>query len=258
MIRELNLTNRASMLNRFDAWLFMVKDAGLERARWDVRVKLRMDAIAELNLTEEWECWVDVYKSSTVESFKLGDGKLKNVNDDRFATHFDADVYPLLRIKLVAKNDPLHKILASKDRINPQTIDATGKKEHLLPVRYEDLGQIPWKVRDPAGTRPVLVVNSNLHRPNETVEALVRDRFFCALVLPEAYRQILRARLFGSGMIDKDDIWLKFTAQLVSLNDLTDESTDAEKDVVIDLAVKTFCERHQMIAAGAAGEDLAE
>ena len=80
-------------------------------------------------------------------------------------------------------------------------------------------------------------------------DALVRrDRFFCALVLPEAYRQILRARLFGSGMIDKDDIWLKFTAQLVSLNDLTDESTDAEKDVVIDLAVKTFCERHQMIS----------
>ena len=60
-----------------------------------------------------------------------------------------------------------------------------------------------------AGTRPVLVVNANLHRPNETVEALVRDRFFCALVLPEAYRQILRARLFGSGMIDKEDIWLR-------------------------------------------------
>ena len=194
MIRELNFTNRGTMLDRFDAWLYMVGESGSSRKLWDVRVKLRPEGIAELQselgFGDEWECWVEVYKSSRVERFKLGEGKLADRMDDRFATGFDSEVYPLLRIKLVATNDPMHKILASKDRINPVTIDAGGRREHLLPLRYEEIGQVPWYVREPGGNRPRLVVNANLHRPGETAEDLVKDKLFKALVLPEAYRQI--------------------------------------------------------------------
>lgn len=258
MIRELNFTNRGTMLDRFDAWLYMVGESGSSRKLWDVRVKLRPEGIAELQselgFGDEWECWVEVYKSSRVERFKLGEGKLADRMDDRFATGFDSEVYPLLRIKLVATNDPMHKILASKDRINPVTIDAGGRREHLLPLRYEEIGQVPWYVREPGGNRPRLVVNANLHRPGETAEDLVKDKLFKALVLPEAYRQILRARLLGE-VIDKDDLWLKFTAKLVVLDDISEESSQIDRQVVIEKAVQAFCEKNSMVETGDEAED---
>lgn len=250
MIRELNLTNRKSLLGRFDACLFMVKNAGNARKHWDVQVTLHKDEIDALELDQKWECWVEVYKSARVERFRLGDGRIGDVYKDRFATTFDSEVYPLLRIKLVAVDDPSHKILASKTQINPTTIDDCGRKEHLLPLRFEDIGQIPWFVRDAGGTRPRLVVNSNLHRQNETVEVMVKDKLFTSLVLPQALRQILRERLFANP-IDKDDLWLRFThASLVKLDDLDDDTSDDDRIKVIDAAVKRFCEINSMIAIG--------
>lgn len=250
MIRELNLTNRQSLLGRFDAYLFMVRNVQNERKHWDVQVELHKDEIDAMGLDQKWECWVEVYKSSRVERFRLGDGRIGNPYKDRFATTFDSEVYPLLRIKLVAVEDPTHKILASRVRINPTTVDDHGKKEHLLPLRFEDLGQVPWYVREPEGTRPRLVVNSNLHRPNETVEVMVKDRMFLALVLPQALRQILRERLFCD-VIDKDDIWLKFTnAKLVAIDDLDDDSSSEDRHKVIEEAIKRFCEINAMISIG--------
>ena len=250
MIRELNLTNRQSLLGRFDAYLFMVRNVQNERKHWDVQVALHKDKIDAMGLDQKWECWVEVYKSSRVECFRLGDGRIGDPYKDRFATTFDSEVYPLLRIKLVAVDDPSHKILASKVRINPTTIDDHGKKEHLLPLRFEECKQIPWYVKDPGGTRPILVVNSNLHRPDETVQVLVKDRMFNALVLPQALRQILRERLFCD-VIDKDDIWLKFThANLATLDDLDDDSSAEARHTVLEKAVEKFCEINAMISVG--------
>ena len=250
MIRELNLTNRKSLLGWFDAYLFMVKNAGNARKHWDVQVSLRKDEIDALELDQKWECWIEVYKSSRVERFRLGDGRIGDVYKDRFTTTFDSEVYPLLRIKLVAVDDPSHKILASKAQINPITVDDHGRKEHLLPLRFEDIGQVPWFVRDPGGTRPRLVVNSNLHRPNETAEVMVKDRMFISLVLPQALRQILRERLFAD-TLDKDDLWLRFTNdKLVKLDDVDDDASGDDRIKVIDAAVKRFCEINSMIAIG--------
>ena len=247
MKRNLNLTNRQSLLGCYEAYLFMVSDRVGTRMHWDVQVELIEPAIAELNLNQEWECWVEVYTSLRVERFRLGDGRIGNKFKDRFETNFDSEAYPLLRIKIVAVDDPLHQILASKVEIRPTTIDSRGRKEHLLPLRYEDIGQIPWYVREPAGNRPRLIVNSNLHRPNETVEVLVKDKLFTTLVLPAALRQILHARIF-TDVIDKDDLWLKFVHRhLVLLDDLDDDTSTADREVIIDTAVEKFCEINSMI-----------
>ena len=73
---------------------------------------------------------------------------------------------------------------------------------------------------------------------------------FLALVLPQALRQILRERLFCD-VIDKDDIWLKFTnAKLVALDDLDDDSSSEDRHKVIDAAVERFCEINAMISIG--------
>ena len=245
MIQQMNYTGRKPLDGCFAAYL--LEGAG-ERPVWDVYIALDAEAIAALKLAGEYECRVEVYRNSRQEAFTLGQGKLGEAFKDRFTTSFSTDVFPLLRIKLIAKGDPNHRILASKDRFSPPSIDQQGRRQSLLPIRYENLGVVPRKLRDVAEARPVLVVNSNLHRAVGTAEDLVkRDRLFTALVLPEAYRQILSVRLLRSE-IDKEDNWLKFTGKLIDLKDLTDETSEYDRRQYLDEAVKAFCELHDILA----------
>ena len=251
MIRDINFTGRHSLDN---CYRIVARKGPAYEPFWSVDVDLVAEELQKFDLPDSFVCWVEIYYGSRQQRFRMGDGDKKNKWTDSFKTSMSNEIYFKMRLKIVASDDPEQKILASKRTIIPETVDMNGNREPLLPVKYDDtLGSIPWTLKldkEENVARPVLYVNCDLHRNNDdTAEDIVkREPLFAALVLPEAMRQILTAKLCNdeNEEVDPDDPWIKFISSTAKADVINSKDKDGRLEI-IEAAVESFCANHHLL-----------
>ena len=138
-----------------------------------------------------------------------GNGKFP---EDRRLSRFSDATVPLFRVKVVDRRSAHGRILASLDKIRPESVDSLpAGSDALLFVEYDDLGNHIWQL-DLEGDWPVLRLNQMVEEVS--LVASTNAEFF-ALVYPEVFRQVLTRILVTEEHTDPDcdDDWPQLVAE---------------------------------------------
>lgn len=253
MRRTLNFTGR-KLIPQDDFQVQTIDNGGQ-----DFDLDLDLDG---LGLPDSAQIYVEAYYRTDLMRFGWGTVGAVNPPSEKTLDEF-ADVEAVrFRIKVVDSESDLGRILARREQIRPGSELEDGEDsdedsgtagESLLPVAFVDLGDEIWRLNvDPA---PTLELNNR----DERVEREFRHNpQFRSLVLPDAFRQILRQILIidpvplediqaGEGWESK---WLKFAEK--QHGDPPPEGSEEdiqERTRWIDGAVARFCEEHGFLAS---------
>lgn len=207
---------------------------------------LRFLDLDHYELPDEAEVYLEAQRKAKFMRFSLGTvGNMNLSPDDNRLSKFEDPDEPLFRIKVV-DHDKSALLLARVDGIVPRNIDLTeeGEGESMLPVISRNTGEEIWKIE--IDDRPLLIL-SNRYRKEE----LSSDRLFRAVVMPQAFRQILtNAFLIDYDGYDpdiSDETWqYQWISMAVNLSDSTPPNPEEDGDTAvlewIDSAVSCFAE----------------
>ena len=118
-----------------------------------------------------------------------------------------------------------------KDRTEGETRTETNLDEFFLPENDTFKNFAVSLVREDVQNR------LDAKNPELEAEVPVKVRYFLSTSGDDSERKI-----------DKEDNWLKFTGKLIDLKDLTDETSEYDRQHYLDEAVKAFCELHDILA----------
>lgn len=251
MLRKLNFTERAR----------------IPRAAVHIALRRESDGVlafdASFDLTSvvapaEARLFLEARYRTSYMRFDCGPFAAPNLPDDRRLTGIDSDGVVRFRLKLVDNRDGAHRIAAATDDITVSAIAGDGATRiSILPVNFEDLGDVPWRVQfEPNG--PVLELNNRV----EEIARLARhDDAFFALVYPAAVREILAHILVIEDYEPAEDteewwsLWIQWARGMTDAP-LPGHETE-ERRGWIDEVVAGFCGRHRAAEKLGKGEEPA-
>jgi len=242
MIRKFNYTGRKK-IRRTRVRVDLFRDGEGRRL---FNIALQLDGMA---LPAEASIHVEAYHRTAYQRFDCGTIADKHIPEDRFLHHLPDSVTPLFRVKVVDRERDHGRILASLDKIRPETIDQQPVgSQCLLYVEYADLGQRIWEL-DLDGDWPSLRLN---RQAGEISLIASGDDRFMALVYPEVLRQILTRIVIGDEHADPDcdddwpSLWLQLACSLAGQPVPPIGAADDQK-AWIDAAVEGFCHRNLVL-----------
>ncbi len=243
MIRKFNYTGRRK-IKRTHARIDLRRDGKGQRF-FNISLQL-----TDMQLPETAHVYVEAYRRTAYQRFDFGTvGKLIAPMDRRLF-HFSDVAIPLFRVKVVDRTGSHGRILASVDKIRPESVDgglATGSRS-LLFVEYDDLGSIIWQL-DLEGDWPVLKLNRKV---DEISLIAGCDNRFLPLVYPEAFRQILTRVVMIDEHTDPDcdddwpSLWLKLACTLPGMG-APPQVGRTDQQNWIDKAVEAFSANNKLL-----------
>ncbi|RME52167.1 MAG: hypothetical protein D6795_07060 [Deltaproteobacteria bacterium] len=214
------------------------------RRRFDA--ELSLDG---LGLPEEADLFVEAYHRSAYRRFPFGTVGAPQPPAERWLDGIPVR-RPLFRVKVVQREGEIARILAAADKVLPEEQDAeTNRRQSLLPVEYEDLGERVWAL-DLDCDWPRLRLNERIEGIREAARSGAE---FSSLVYPEVFRAILE-RILAEGRFDPDcddddwgTLWLRFACrELGAPPPPTGEKEDPTE--WIERTVDAFCHRLQALS----------
>lgn len=242
MIRKFNYTGRKK-IKRSNARIDLLRD---QEGRRYFNIRFQPD---NLNLPDNAHIYVEAYHRSGYQRFNFGTvGKFIRPPDRRL-NRFSDKIIPLFRVKIVDRTSSHGRILASVDKIRPESIDkAPAGSQSLLYVEYDDLGDVIWQL-DLDGDWPVLKLNLRIEEISLIASS---DNRFQPLVYPEIFRQILHRILVEDEHTDPDcdddwpSMWLRLACSLPGMT-LPPQLNKAEQQIWIDKALDAFSSNAKML-----------
>lgn len=251
MIRTFNYTGR-TRINHSDV------QVAIERMPDDTRIfnfKLVLDSYG---LPGDAKVYLEAYFKSSYMRFDLGTvgHQLQLPPEQRSLEQIASGDIVLFRIKVVDESEVIGKILAEADGVAPVQKDGRPmSKVSILPVDFEDLGSMVWRVIYD-NERPVLQFNEKI--PGIRDQAITPGTFF-ALVYPSVIRDVFTRILFVEGPTDLNENsndwkcqWMQFASKLgiapaPTIDDDSEEYTSKQNaQLWIENVVQKFCENHTL------------
>lgn len=242
MIRKFNYTGRQK-IKRADVQIDLAKN---EEGMKSFDISLHLD---DMGLPKNAHVYVEAYHRSGYQRFDFGTiGEVK-APPDRSLSKLSNSAMPLFRVKVVDKSATHGRILASVDKVRPQSVDSEATdSQSLLYVEFDDLGNRIWEL-DLDGDWPTLRLNTGAE---DIALVATGDNRFLSLVYPEVVKRILKRILIKDGHTDPycdDDwpsLWLKLASSLPSMSD-PPQVEKQEKESWIEKAVEAFCKSYNML-----------
>ena len=238
MLRKLNFTERARI------------------QRSAVRIDLRRDRDgilafdASLDLTnisapKDARVYVEAQYRTSYMRFDCGPIAAFTLPEDRRLTDIDSDRIVRFRIKVVDQSSGERLIVAASNDITVSCdLGASGARISLLPVNFDDLGDLVWRIHFEAD-QPILELNNRI----DGIERLARhDPEFFALVYPAAVREVLTHFLLIEKWEENDEgadapeLWIRWAREMIG--DPVPSDAD-DRRVWIDEVLASFCGMHQ-------------
>ena len=242
MIRKFNYTGRRK-IKRTNVRVDILRDAD-KRRFFNISMQL-----ADMELPETAHVYVEAYHRTAYERFDFGTVVERKIPTDRRLSRFSDTAIPLFRVKVVDRTGTHGRILASVDRIRPESVDELPTdSQSLLFVEYDDLGNTVWQM-DLEGDWPILKLNRNVD--GISLIASSDDRFL-PLVYPEAFRQILTRVVIADQHTDPDcdddwpSLWLKLACTLPGMSP-PPQTGKADQQAWIDKAVEAFGANNKLL-----------
>lgn len=211
-------------------------------------------SLTDNNLPLNAAVYLEAFEKTTIMRFPFGTVAqlLPPSQEERRLKEFEGTDAFNFRVKVVDNSGYRGRILAESAPIQPVfPEDKEQRRRSLLPVRYGQIGEQPWKVEYPEGYMGDVKLLINNDIPDMT--AFTQSAEFTSLVLPSVLREILlRVGLYEDNY-DPDDSsdwrcnWLRFASQLGGPElPNKDESEPEEVFDWADSVVDAFCSRHGM------------
>lgn len=157
-----------------------------------------LSGLSTLGLPPDASVIVEPFVNSSSMRFEFGTVGALLQPGDRRLDDLDRDAGDVLfRVKVIDRADAsLGRLLAAADRLPEATHEEPSERfKPLLPVKAVPLGERLWCVQITGGDRPLLCLNS---RVPHLADELRRSSLFRSAVLPEAFREVVRAMLESS------------------------------------------------------------
>jgi len=175
-----------------------------------------LDLTMDPPLPPDAKVYLEAYSGPTTMRFDCGTVGQHQLPEDRILTAFAPGQRPLFKVKAIAADDPLRRILARADAISPTSPDDDkAGRISILPVERVDLKDEVWRLDLNELEQPKLQLNKTISQPRD-ISTMANEGDFLALVYPAVIRQILTALLPGllDGSIEEDHQWLQFGARM--------------------------------------------
>lgn len=255
MKRTLNFTKRIG-IDKKDISIEIKENNGdyLLEFNFNNYIKYKLDEYRWDNI------YVDAYYRNEFKRFNFGNVftliKENKLTEPEDLSLNDFSNIESVKFRVVITDEQSHKIIASCDKINPKKIagqEITGNEESLLPVRYNDIGQLIWYIEyQPDG--PELIINRSIKEYRHVVKNNIVFRMdVYPQVLKEILTEIFLVKNHGSQYDDASDDWEdKWIRYAKSLNkdddipDIEDEDEYEYEDKIkewIENAVKEFSQK---------------
>lgn len=242
MIRKFNYTGRKK-IRRSDVRIDLLRD---EHGKRYFNVSLHLD---DIKLPTNALVYLEAYHRSGYQRYDFGTVGDRKTPANRQLTNFSESAIPLFRAKVVDKTTSYGRIIASIDKVRPQSIDdEPADSQSLLFVEYDNLGNKIWQL-DLDGDWPVLKLNQHV---DEISLVASSDNRFLALVYPEVFRQILKRIVIEDEHTDPEcdddwpSLWLQLACALPGMSMLP-QMSKPEQNLWIDRAVESFCTNFNML-----------
>jgi hypothetical protein len=242
MIRKFNYTGRKK-IRRSDVRIDLLRD---EHGKRYFNVSLHLD---DIKLPTNALVYLEAYHRSGYQRYDFGTVGDRKTPANRKLTNFSESAIPLFRAKIVDKTTSYGRILASIDKVRPQSIDdEPADSQSLLFVEYDNLGNKIWQL-DLDGDWPVLKLNQHV---DEISLVASSDNRFLALVYPEVFRQILKRIVIEDEHTDPEcdddwpSLWLQLACKLPGMS-MPPQMSKPEQNLWIDKAVESFCTNFSML-----------
>lgn len=242
MIRKFNYTGRKK-IKRSHVKIDIRRDSN-GRRYFNAGLQLN-----DMALPANARVYIEAYHRTGYQRFDFGTVGEWKIPKDRRLSNFSDTAIPLFRVKVVDRSGTHGKILASVDKIRPESIDELpAGSQSLLFVEYGDLGNTVWQL-DLEGDWPVLKLNRNV---DEISLIASSDNRFLPLVYPEAFRQILTRILIEDQHSDPDcdddwpSLWLKLACSLPEMVP-PPQVGRVDQQAWIDKAVEAFSADHRLL-----------
>ena len=242
MIRKFNYTGRQK-IKRSNVKVDLRRDDGGVRF---FNIRFHLD---DLNLPENARIYIEAYHRSGYQRFDFGSVGGKRIPPDRRLKNLSGSAIPLFRVKVVDRTFRHGRILASVDKIRPQSVDNEPiDSQSLLFVEFDDLGNVIWDL-DMDGDWPTLRLNT---KAEEISFVASSDNRFLSLVYPEVVKQILTRVLIQDEHTDPDcdddwpSLWLKLASTMPGM-DYPPQTGKAEQERWIGKAIEAFGDSYNML-----------
>jgi hypothetical protein len=243
MIRKLNYTGRQK-IPRSKIEIDVTRNDVGERA-FDMHFSLD-----DLKLPGDAHIYVEAYHRSGYQRFDFGTLQKTRIPEDRRLTRLSKSAIPLFRIKVVDRSDKHGRILASVDKIRPQSVDdQPADSQTLLHVEFDDLGNKIWEL-DLEGDWPTLRLNAGAEEISLIASS---DHRFLSLVYPEVVRQILTRIVIQDDHTDPDcndddwpTLWLKLAIALPGMHP-PPQTEKTERERWIEDAIEAFAVKYNLL-----------
>lgn len=242
MIRKFNYTGRKK-IKRTHIRIDILRDSD------DQRFFNASLHLSDMELPANAHVYVEAYHRTAYQRFSFGTAGDRKIPGNRRLSNFSDSTLPLFRVKVVDRTGTHGRILASVDKVRPESIDELpAGSQSLLFVEFDDLGNSIWSL-DLEGDWPVLKLNSKVE---EISLIATSDNRFLPLVYPEAFRQILTRILLEDQHADPDcdddwpSLWLKLACTLPGMASPPQAGKMDQQDW-IDRAVEAFSTNNRML-----------
>ena len=242
MIRKFNYTGRKK-IKRSNVRIDLKRDNGGRRF---FDIGLQLDG---LELPPDAKVYVEAYHRFGYQRYDFGTVGELVIPADRRLTGFSPSAMPIFRAKVVDTSSAHGRILASLDKIRPESVDQQpAGSRSLLFIEYEDLGNTIWQV-DLDGDWPVLKLNNTA---GDTSLIDLSDDRFLSLVYPEVLRQVLSRILIEDEHTDPDcdddwpSLWLKLACTLPGMS-APHRLSKGARYAWIEKAIEAFCANSSLL-----------
>jgi hypothetical protein len=192
--------------------------------------------LADLDLPSELNVVVIASRGNTEERQELGP---LSMWDKGFRSLTEIADEGTWRFRVLLVGTGSSRLIAAAENIRPL---GSGESSSFIALEAADLGQKPWEIAmlDVDG-RAVIRFNKEIYRSPAEAEA---DKFFTAMVLPEAIRAVAAWVAASPGALE-EDVWQPFGTWLAlhGITDTPDADSDDAQFEWCNKVVGAFCDR---------------
>lgn len=165
-------------------------------------------------LPDDASIYIEAYQRNTLQRFHFGTvGEIRKP-ENRELGQLDLSSPALFRIRIVDETEHLGRLIASAERLKPESDNDEDQRSSLLVLRSRPLGQQTWKIVFDTGGKPELCINNRIP---DAIGQLKNNPQFQSLILPAAFRQVLMFFLWnedeeeGGGIVEQ---WMTFAEHI--------------------------------------------
>jgi len=175
---------------------------------FDVDFSLNRD-----RLPDDASIYIEAYQRNTLQRFAFGTVSDIRKPENRQLDQLDLSGPLLFRIRIVDESEHLGRLIASADKLKPESDNEEDERSSLLVVRSRPLGQQTWKLEFDTGGKPELVVNTRIP---DAIGQIRNNPQFQSLILPAAFREVLMYFLWNEDDVEGSVAgqWVAFAEQM--------------------------------------------